>query len=79
MEFNKLNKSGAVVFKKIFGNVGQIYDAGMSNSLKPTIDGGWVFGGGFFTQGSNAKAIIVKYNAVGDTEFVKLLSDTAWK
>ena len=80
IEFNKLNKDGSIAFKKTFGYLGYQLYVGLSNSLKPTFDGGWVFGGGLaYPQISNRRqdGMLVKYSAVGDTEFVKIFGDTS--
>ncbi len=77
MECNKLNTDGSVNFQKIFGFVGAQCYVGFSGSLKQTVDGGWVFGGGFASTFDKGRGMAVKYNAVGDTQFVKLFGDTS--
>ena len=82
IEFNKLNKDGSVAFQKVFGFPDIRLYVGLSNSLKPTFDGGWVFGGGveYLSSSTNpADGLLVKFKADGDTEFVKFLGDTAWE
>ena len=44
IEFNKLNKNGSILYQKIFGFQDRQLYVGLSNSLKPTFDGGWAFG-----------------------------------
>lgn len=77
MEFNKLNTDGSVVHNKIFGWLGYQLFVGASASLKLTFDGGWVLGGSYATGVNYNKSMLVKYSALGDTEFVKISRDTA--
>ena len=81
IEFNKLDKYGNVVFQNIFGFLGKQLYVGFPNSLKPTFDGGWIFGGGSINASSanTNDGILVKYNSNGDTEFVKFMGDTSWE
>ncbi len=82
IEFNKLNKDGSLAFQKIFGFQDRQLYVGMSNSLKPTFDGGWIFGGGLINPLSTTNTndgLLVKFNANGDTEFVKFVGDTSWE
>jgi hypothetical protein len=76
-EFNKLNTDGSIAFQKVFGWPGYKLFVGSSGSLKPTFDGGWAFGGADAINASFNKSMLVKYNAAGDTEFVKISRDTA--
>ncbi len=81
IEFNKLNKDGSLAFQKLFGiPLTKLY-VGLSNSLKKTFDGGYVFGGGIQYSSSSVNkgdGLLVKYDANGDTGFVKALGDTTW-
>ena len=82
IEFNKLNKDGSLSFQKNFGIPGTNLFVGLSNSLKQTFDGRYAFGGGVQysnTSINKADGILVKYNAYGDTEFVKVFGDTTWE
>ena len=82
IEFNKLNMDGSLAFQKVFGFPDIRLYVGLPNSLKPTFDGGWVFGGGvqYYSSSANpADGLLVKFKANGDTEFVKFLGDTSWE
>lgn len=80
--FTKINKDASLSRQKTFGFQSDNLYVGMSNSLKPTFDGGWVFGGGseYLSSTSNhADAILCKYKNNGDTDFVKFIGDTTWE
>ena len=82
IEFNKLKENGSVSFQKTFGLTNTRLYVGLSNSLKPTYDGGFVFGGGvqYLSSSTNAgDGMLVKYDSNADTEFVKILGDTTWE
>ncbi len=77
VEFGKLNKDGTSAFVKYFEYPGAQCYVGFSGSLKPTFDSGWILGAAINTATNQGKGMAIKYNALGDTEFVKFIGDTS--
>jgi len=66
-----LDTLGNKVWEKPFGKPNETYFAGTSGSLVPTFDGGYALGGSVDDSTGNNQALLVKFDATGDTVWTK--------
>ncbi|MBA3647839.1 MAG: T9SS type A sorting domain-containing protein [Chitinophagales bacterium] len=77
--FQKFDNYGNLVLQKKYKKPGYQYYTGLSGCMVKTHDGGYAFGGSIEpVENFKSDGLLVKFNAVGDTEFMHTYGDTAF-